>query len=206
MRSYYDEFSYCQNRSQNRTILFLLNLHHFYKTNTANDPCRYCTFNVLYFLMNVPVDTINIVLAGFTLISLIWVARLEFRLHRLLRGKKAKNLEATILDIHKGWEESVHFRKDMEKYLTTVEQRFKKDIRAVEVKRYNAFKGNGEGGVQSFAVVFANESGDGVVLSSLFARDRTSVFAKAISKWRSDTSLSPEEQEAVSKAKMQLSK
>jgi hypothetical protein len=66
----------------------------------------------------------------------------------------------------------------MEEYLTTVEKRLKKSIQGVETVRFNPFKGTGAGGNQSFSTAFVNEKGDGVVLTSMYARDRISMFAK----------------------------
>ena len=47
-----------------------------------------------------------------------------------------------------------------------------------------------------------NEDGDGVVLSSLYARDRMSVFAKPIKNNKSEYELSNEEKEVLSKIKI----
>ena len=65
--------------------------------------------------------------------------------------------------------------------------------------RFNPFKD--VGGTQSFAVAIVNEEGDGVVFSSLYSRDRMSVFAKPISKGTSDVELTTEESTVVEEAK-----
>jgi hypothetical protein len=80
----------------------------------------------------------------------------------------------------KDLKEFKQFTKDMEHYLTTVEIRLQKSIQSVETVRYNPFKGTGSGGNNSFSTAFLTEKGDGVVLTSMYARDRISMFAKPV--------------------------
>jgi len=47
-----------------------------------------------------------------------------------------------------------------------------------------------------------NEENDGVVLSSLYSRERMSIFAKPIKNGKSEYELTEEEQNALSKAKV----
>ena len=47
-----------------------------------------------------------------------------------------------------------------------------------------------------------NEEGDGVVLSSLYSRERMSVFAKPIKGGKSEYELTGEETNAIKKAKV----
>ncbi|MDP2593486.1 MAG: DUF4446 family protein [bacterium] len=139
-----------------------------------------------------------------SIIIVVWLARLEMRINRLLRGKDAKTLEDTILGIDRGLGDARKFQKDMEQYLTSVETRLRRSAQGVGTVRFNAFRGTGEGGSQSFATAFLNEHGDGVVISSMYSRDRVSVFSKPLTKFKSEYELSKEEKEAVAKAKGQL--
>jgi len=47
-----------------------------------------------------------------------------------------------------------------------------------------------------------NEDGDGVVFSSLYSRERMSIFAKPIKNGKSEYELTEEEKEALKKAKV----
>ena len=80
----------------------------------------------------------------------------------------------------------------------------KKSVQAVSTIRFNPFKGNGSGGNQSFATAFLNEDTDGVVISSIYSREHTSVFSKPINKGVSEYELSGEEKEAIENAKKQI--
>lgn len=153
-----------------------------------------------------PFSIAAIITGCICLILLLWIIRLEVRLRKLLRGKNATSLEDSIHTILKELGELDKFTKDMEVYLTTVESRLHKSIQAVETVRFNPFKGTGSGGNNSFSTTFVNEKGDGVVLTSMYARDRISMFAKPVKNFTSDNELSEEEIESIQKTKESLKK
>ena len=78
--------------------------------------------------------------------------------------------------------------------------KLKKSIRGLEIIRFNPFPDQGSN--QSFAIGMLNEEGDGVVFSSLYSRERMSIFAKPIKNNKSEYELSTEEKEALEKAKV----
>ena len=84
-------------------------------------------------------------------------------------------------------------------HLVIVDTRLNKTIRSVETVRFNPFLDAGSN--QSFAISFLNDEGNGVVMSSLYARDRMSIFAKPITNGKSDFELSTEEKEVLEKSK-----
>ncbi|MGQ9457218.1 MAG: DUF4446 family protein, partial [Anaerolineae bacterium] len=59
------------------------------------------------------------------------------------------------------------------------------------------------GGNQSFAIALVDGRGNGVVLSSLHAREGTRVYAKPLKKWESDYALTEEEKQAIALAYQQ---
>ena len=64
--------------------------------------------------------------------------------------------------------------------------------------RYNPFQDLG--GDQSFSIALLDGNNNGVVITSLYAREGNRVFAKSIEKGESKYSLSGEEIEAIKKA------
>jgi len=136
------------------------------------------------------------------LILVAWNIRLEIKMRRLLRGKNAKTLEDTILQLSKETN-SLHSSNDLIKdYLEDVERRLKRSIQGTSTIRFNPFKGVGAGGNQSFATAFVNEEGNGVVISSIYSRDRMSVYSKPLKSYKSEYELTKEEKEAILKAKV----
>lgn len=144
-------------------------------------------------------------LGGLIILLVIWIIVLEMRMKKLLRGKDAKSLEDTISHIIREQDEAARFRAELEQYLDTVENRVRGSLRGIKTIRFNPFKGTGEGGNQSFATAFLSEDGDGVIFSSLYTRERVSMYAKPVQKFESSYDLSTEEETALKHAKEDLS-
>lgn len=138
------------------------------------------------------------------LFSLVWIVRLEWKIYRLTAGGKPKNLEEALAHLKEKADDYESFRTDLEKYLTGVEERLRQSVQGMGVVRFNPFRGVGVGGNQSFATAFINENGNGIIISTLYARDHVSVFAKPIHKYLSEFELTNEEKEAIQKAKQEL--
>lgn len=141
---------------------------------------------------------------GLFFILLAWIIVLEIRLRRFLKGSSGKSLEGLIQGLTKHKEDMVLFKNKLEQYLESVEFRLRRSVQAVETLRFNPFKGDGSGGNQSFSAAFISEEGDGVVLSSIYARDRVSTYAKPVRTHSSDYELTEEEIEVLEKAKALL--
>lgn len=123
---------------------------------------------------------------------------IEIRLKKFFAGTKARNLEEMIVIVGKKINKIEETEATIEKHLSTIDNRLNKSIRKIETIRFNPFIDAGSN--QSFAIALVNDEGDGVVMSSLYARDRMSVFAKPITKGKSDFELSSEEKEVLNKA------
>lgn len=149
------------------------------------------------------IDTTIVVLSTCIVLLALLELHLEFKMKRLLKGRNAKSLEDSILSLIKDQKDMDAFRKETEMYLQKVEKRVQNSIQGVTTLRFNPFKGAG-GGNQSFATAFVNEEGDGVILSSIYSRDRMSVFAKPIEKFDSPFDLSEEEKEAIKRAQSKM--
>ena len=135
---------------------------------------------------------------------ILWLIRLEYKQRKIVRGKTGKDLESSIMEVYRNADENEKFRIDMENYLLNVEKRLSRSLQSVETVKFDAFQGTGSGN-QSFSTVYINERGDGVIISVLTARDRTSFFSKALKNFKSMQVLSPEENHALEKAKQKLS-
>jgi hypothetical protein len=68
-------------------------------------------------------------------------------------------------------------------------------IRHVAVVRYDAF--GDMGGRLSFSAALLDDSGDGLVLSSIAGRTETRTYAKGVKRGTSEAQLSPEEEQVV---------
>ena len=87
-----------------------------------------------------------------------------------------------------------------EKEIVEINTKLRKSIRGLETVRFNPFPDQGSN--QSFAIGMLNEENDGIVLSSLYSRERMSIFAKPIKNGKSEYELTNEEKEAITKAEV----
>ncbi len=72
-------------------------------------------------------------------------------------------------------------------------------LRHVAVIRYDAFTDTG--GQLSWSMALLDDSGSGVVLTSIQGRNESRTYAKNVASWASDSQLSPEEEDAISNAR-----
>jgi hypothetical protein len=148
--------------------------------------------------MNMSTELIAIILLGGAIIVLLaWIILLERRLGSMLAGKNGASLEDAINANRSAVDELTRFRASTEIELGNLDTRIKKKIHGVKTLRFNPFAGTGSGGNQSFATSFLNEEGDGVVISSLYSREKVSVFAKPIKARVSEFELTEEEKEVL---------
>jgi hypothetical protein len=132
--------------------------------------------------------------------ALLWrrLAALDRRLAGLTSAGDGRSLESTL---HATLDKVGVLSSEvvqLKARTTTTEAVQKKAIQRTGLVRYNPFEDTG--GNQSFAVALLDWNGDGVVVSSLHARQNTRVYAKAILGGRSEAALSDEEAEALRKA------
>jgi len=135
------------------------------------------------------------------LAALIVSITMHNRVKRIFRSANVPNIER-LMGLHtKTLEDFVRFKAELTEYTKSLDSRVKKKTANVSTLRFNSFQGEGVGGNQSFSSVFADEEGNGVVITSMHARERTNVFAKPLQNWKSEYKLSEEEEKTINKAK-----
>jgi hypothetical protein len=117
---------------------------------------------------------------------LINVALLERRISRLTLGRNG-SLEETLGILSRDMKDMREFKGEVERYLKLVENRLRGSVSGV--------------GNQSFAVALLDEEANGVVLSTLYARNHVGVYAKPLQNGTSTYELSEEEKEAIERAR-----
>jgi hypothetical protein len=150
-------------------------------------------------------DNLTLVVGALALVALVcllavvWLARritaLETRLALLTRGGDGTSLE-TILGQHLGTVERVAADVDsLGARTASLERDTRLAVQRVGFVRFNPFEDTG--GNQSFALALLDANDDGLVVSSLHARNGTRIYAKSISTGRAEAALSDEETDAL---------
>ncbi len=156
-------------------------------------------------LVEDPLYLLLTVLFVATLVLIGFVISLSRRIDRLMKGQKAKSLEGVIFTLSNDIEKMKEWRNTANNVFKDLNERVMTSVRGTSLVRFNPFKGTGSGGNQSFSAAFLDEDGNGVVLSSLYSRERVSMFGKPLEKFSSTFELTEEEKQAVKEAKESLS-
>jgi Protein of unknown function (DUF4446) len=130
---------------------------------------------------------------------------LRRRFVRLSLGRNG-SIEESLGILSREVRELKEFRTEVEKYLKFAETRLRGAVQGVGLVRFNPFEGRGQGGNQSFAVALLDEHGSGVVLSTLYSRDRVGVYGKNVENGTSTYDLTPEEKAAIEQAVANIAK
>lgn len=138
-----------------------------------------------------------------SILALFLLLSLRRRFARLALGRTG-SIEESVGILSRETRELQAFRAELETYLKQAELRMRASVQGVGVVRFNPFQGEGSGGNQSFAAAFLDERLCGVVLSTLYARDRVGVYAKPIENGSSSFELTAEEKNAIEKAKQSM--
>ena len=143
--------------------------------------------------------TISIIVLGCITISLLVVViLLSKKISKLTRGKNAQSLEEIIVENNKLGHEIKEKLKNQELRIIEMKKDAMRNIQNIGVVRFNPFKETG--GSQSFAIAMTDKQNNGVIISSLYTRDRVNVFAKPITKGESEYKLTEEEKAALNQS------
>ncbi len=156
-------------------------------------------------------DIINFLKNNFYLIVLLilillaWNVFLQFRLEKtrkrikiFFKGRKTQDLEGVIAEQLKRTKKAEAEIKKLFDWNEKLQGIADISIQGVGMVRFNPFKDTG--GDQSFAIALLDKNNNGVVISTLYSREGTRIYAKPIEKGDSSYHLSEEEKEAIQKA------
>ncbi|MDO7906169.1 DUF4446 family protein [Paenibacillus sp. JX-17] len=116
----------------------------------------------------------------------------------MMAGSGVDNLETLLIDLKMQLDQIEDEQGIQQTLLRTVNQKLSDTKGKVGIKRFNAF---GErGGELSFSLAILNEGQDGIVLTGIYNRDGSYVYAKPLEAGSSPYSLSDEEKEAITLA------
>jgi Protein of unknown function (DUF4446) len=135
------------------------------------------------------------------LVLIVGVYMLYRRLSRFMTGADAKSLEAAIITDRSTVAAIAAENVLLRARLDLAEKKLAQSVRAVETVRFNPFADQGSN--QSFATALIDETGSGVVISSLYSRTGVSIFAKPLKAFASTYELSTEEKQSIELTKKQ---
>lgn len=164
--------------------------------------------------MNLDSQTLDVVAvsaAGVAILALGMALSLALRFRRLRRatdlltgGDKGATFVESVTRQHREVEALRRDVADVRADLAAARADLADALRHVAVVRYDAF--GDMGGRLSFSAALLDDSGDGLVLTSINGRSETRTYAKGVKAGESDHSLSPEELQAIGYASRSLAR
>ncbi len=128
----------------------------------------------------------------------VLVLMLNKRITALTRGAKGATLEDIIIELKNGHIQQIDKHEQLIKNTKAIHQRVTGSMRGFAMHRFNAYEHTG--GNQSFCCAILDENGRGMLLSSLYSRERSNVFAKPVTDFICEFDLTKEEKMVLEKA------
>ena len=122
------------------------------------------------------------------LVALVAVVFAVLALRRTAAGSRGAPVDALPEDVH-----------GLRQEVAALKAESADALRHLSVVRYDAF--GDVGGHLSWSLAVLDDSGHGVVLTSIHGRSEARTYAKSISSWSCEQQLSPEEEEAIEHAR-----
>ena len=145
---------------------------------------------------------VGIILAVLIVGLLVAVITLHRRVTKLTQGSSGGSLEDTINDLISLTHELRHEVGRAKKHRIRLDEALANTLQMPPTLRFNPFREAGSN--QSFASAFVTQRGDGVIISSMYAQGKTSVFAKPVTGFASEYELTEEEGHVLQQAKNQV--
>jgi len=139
-------------------------------------------------------------------VGAVWVFDLQARLRRLERryetlfsAEEDPNFAAAMEKLAARFSKIGARTERLVVQMGEMDRNLMRCVQGVGFVRYSAFEDTG--GDQSFSLAMVDGDGDGVILSALYGRDATRVYAKPVESWTSSRTLAREEEQALTKAR-----
>ena len=138
--------------------------------------------------------------AVWLLVITIMLLKMVTRYNRLTKGIRKKELRELLEHVNRKLIKQQQSLDNIEGWIKRIEINGKSHIQKVGFIRFNPFTDTG--GNQSFCLSILDGDENGIVLSSLHSREQTRIYAKAITKGKTEgLELSNEEKRSIEQAK-----
>ena len=145
----------------------------------------------------VGITVVVLVALGLGIAGLITAAGNRRLLKRIFGEAQGQQFQEHFAAILQTFENHTVMEREVRESLATVEKTSHGFFDTVDIEHYDAFPG--QAGKFSFSLLMLNRNGSGVILTSLTNTQGSKVYVKRIETGRSDTALSREEQDVLSR-------
>jgi len=141
------------------------------------------------------------------IVGVVWLLDLQARLRRLQRryehvfggAEEDASLASAVESLASRLSETTARTERLVTRTEQIDATLAHTVRGLGLVRFRAFQDTG--GDQSFALALTDGEGNGAVISALYGRGTTRIYAKPVQGWLSPKVLSEEEEEALAQAR-----
>ena len=141
------------------------------------------------------------------IVGLVWVLDLQSRLRRMQRrhenafaeGGEDASLSTALENLASRLSETTARTERLVAHIQQIDATLAHSVQGVGLVRFRAFQDTG--GDQSFALALVDGEGNGAVISALYGRGATRIYAKPVQGWLSPKALSEEEEKALTQVR-----
>jgi len=140
------------------------------------------------------------------IVGVVWVLDLQARLRRLqsrhenvFAGEEDAGLATALANLASRLSETTARTERLVTRAEQIDATLAHAVQAMGLVRFRAFQDTG--GDQSFALALVDGEGNGVVISALYGRGATRIYAKPVQGWLSSKALGEEEEKALAQAR-----
>lgn len=162
-------------------------------------------------LTNFPIEIVlvsaNIII--FTIMLIVTIKnssklkKLKLKYNKFMEGLSDRNIEELLDSCLDELKELKAKNRDIENHINYIERNVVQCVQKIGVVRFNAF--DNVGSDLSFSVAMLDSNDNGVILSSIYSRDNSTVYAKPVVGGKTKYALSAEEIQALDIAKKSFS-
>jgi len=140
------------------------------------------------------------------IVGIVWVLDLQARLRRMQRhredvfaGEEDASLAMALENLASRLSETTARTERLVARTEQIDATLAHAVQGVGLVRFRAFQDTG--GDQSFALALVDGEGNGAVISALYGRGATRIYAKPVQGWLSPKALSEEEEKALAQVR-----
>lgn len=145
---------------------------------------------------------LNLLVLILLIILFVRTNRMRKLIRKVFTGVGAENLESSLIRLLDEMNEWKKKHSDQQFQINRLSQKIASQCGNLSVIRYNAFGDTGSD--LSFTIALLDDGGNGVVITSIFGREESRIYAKPIEAGKSIYNLSEEELTAIKKASAKI--
>ena len=150
----------------------------------------------------------SVALTVLVIVGVVWVLDMQTQLRRLRQSQEQKlvitgdgdaGLAGTIESLAARLADTTARTERLTARSEQIDAALAHTVQGIALVRFRAYEDTG--GDQSFALALTDGEGNGVVLSALYGRDATRIYAKPVEAWISSKPLGAEEEQALAQSR-----